>query len=351
MRDSIVISKKRFCDIDLNDPFFDSLKESYKDFHKWFHKKNCETAYVSYNDSGKLQGFLYLKLEDGPIDDVQPRINDEKALKIGTFKIDAHGTKLGERFVKLIVDELLFNNLSIAYITIFPQFKPLIAILERFGFIYYGIKTTLNGTEEVYIKKLSNAIDDPIKSYPLVNIRDKNIWLMGIKPQYHTKLFPDSILNTELSSELSDVPFSNSIFKVYVGGYHSFSQCKPGDCIAIYRTSDHKGPARYRSVVTSLCTLLEVKRANIFKNEHDFFNYCRKFSVFNRLELKNRYRANHYAVKLIYNYALPKRPTRGILIDNNLIPDKAYIGLYKLSHTAFNKLITLGDSNERYIIY
>ncbi|WP_279717386.1 hypothetical protein [Chelonobacter oris] len=35
---------ERFQDIDLNDPFFDSLKLDYKEFSDWFVKKHNEEA-------------------------------------------------------------------------------------------------------------------------------------------------------------------------------------------------------------------------------------------------------------------------------------------------------------------
>ena len=37
-----IIKLKRFSDIDINDPFFDSLKDDYRGFVKWFNKKRKE---------------------------------------------------------------------------------------------------------------------------------------------------------------------------------------------------------------------------------------------------------------------------------------------------------------------
>ena len=37
---------------------------------------------------------------------------EAKRLKVGTFKIDAHNTKLGERFVKKIVDKAIFDKVE-----------------------------------------------------------------------------------------------------------------------------------------------------------------------------------------------------------------------------------------------
>ena len=101
-----VIFLKKFRDIDLMDSFFTSLKEDYPKFEDWFKQKSEDNAeaYVQYNN-GNLQAFLYLKDESNVIlEDVTPKRPVCKRLKVGTFKIDAHKTKLGERFIKKILD-------------------------------------------------------------------------------------------------------------------------------------------------------------------------------------------------------------------------------------------------------
>ena len=93
-----------FKNINLNDPFFDSLKADYKEFIDWFNKKkdNNEGAFVFFNSQMLLDGFLYLKNEDEELNDVIPKQPSKKRLKIGTMKINPHGTRLGERFIKNI---------------------------------------------------------------------------------------------------------------------------------------------------------------------------------------------------------------------------------------------------------
>ena len=44
--DNLIYSK--FSEIDLNDPFFDSLKDDYKEFSDWFKRKANDYAYVLY---------------------------------------------------------------------------------------------------------------------------------------------------------------------------------------------------------------------------------------------------------------------------------------------------------------
>lgn len=41
-----------------------------------------------------------MKIEEGPVTDILPLIVDKRILKLGTFKVNPHGTRLGERFLK-----------------------------------------------------------------------------------------------------------------------------------------------------------------------------------------------------------------------------------------------------------
>jgi hypothetical protein len=73
--------------------------------YDWFKRKSNQNAFVQYIDE-KLVGFLYLKIEKMYVEDVVPPIYADKILKVGTFKIDAHGTKMGEQFIKRRVQSL-----------------------------------------------------------------------------------------------------------------------------------------------------------------------------------------------------------------------------------------------------
>ena len=99
------MKQHKFGDIDLSDPFFDSLKEDYPEFTEWYTKKTKSDtkAFVQKDQDGKLQGFLYMKHETEELNDINPPMPAASRLKVGTFKIDAHNTKLGEHFIKKIV--------------------------------------------------------------------------------------------------------------------------------------------------------------------------------------------------------------------------------------------------------
>lgn len=302
---------KKFRDINIDDPFFDSLKEGYAEFNDWFKRKADEQAFVIKDESGLLQGFVYLKEENEKINDVSPPLPQDRYLKIGTFKINAHGTKLGERFIKKAFDYAIFNNIKKLYVTAFPEHESLISLFERFGFKNVANKVTKNGTEQVLLKEIGNREGKIEKDYPIISL-NKRQYLLGIYPEYHTRLFPDSILNNENLSIIDDISHTNSIEKIYICKMPRVQALRPGDALVIYRTGDGQGPAWYRAVATSLCMVEEVKTKANFANLNDFLNYCQARSVFSEEELTKFYNEwnNMYVIKMTYNAALKNRIIR-----------------------------------------
>ena len=119
------ILHKTFAEIDLQDSFFQSLRDDYPEFDNWFRRKSNQDAFVQY-ENNKIIGFLYLKIEERLVDDVTPNICADKILKVGTFKIEAHGTKMGEQFIKVIMDYAANEKVDVCYVTIFEKHSTLI---------------------------------------------------------------------------------------------------------------------------------------------------------------------------------------------------------------------------------
>lgn len=353
MREEIIRLKK-FSQVDLTDTFFDSLRESYTGFDKWFRRKADEKAYVVTSKAG-VQAFLYLKIENGAITDIDPPLNSVICLKVGTFKINARGTRLGERFVKKIFDHALINDIKHIYVTVFEHHEVLISILKRYGFSEYGVKRNARGVEKVFLKDFSRIHGDILLDYPVIDARSATKWLLAIYPEYHTGLFPDSILKTENSNVIRDISHTNSIHKVYITRMHRINRFCPGDIIVIYRTAEPGRRAEYSSVATSLCVVQEMRKGSSFSTERDFVRYSNKHSIFTEDQLAGFYnerRKGLYAVKMTYNLALPKRPTRHRLIEEVGLPRNGpRWDLMKLSDTNFIDIITLGAVDEGVVIY
>lgn len=340
---------KKFCEINLNDPFFDSLKADYTEFPKWFISKSDNFAYIL-EDSKGLLGFLYIKTEIGSITDMSPHLNVNKALKIGTFKIDPHQTRLGERFIKKSLDHAIIENVDACYVTVFSKHAALLNLFKKYGFKEYGSKTSLNGTEIVLVKFFNNFESNLLLDYPMISSINSKKYLLAIYPEYHSKMFPDSLLNNETYDILEDVSFTNSIHKIYVCGM-PVGKLNRGDIVIIYRTGDKVSPAEYRAVATSICVIEEVKDKNDFNNFEEFFTYSNAYSIFDRQKLEQRYnRKRCYAIKMTYNAALRKRLTRHILADEIGISRAPRWSFLSLNDLQFERILEKGDVNEGIII-
>lgn len=349
MNETIIL--KRFADIDLSDIFFNTLKEDYPGFEAWFEKKSKDgsKAYVQYTNSS-LQAFLYLKNESGQeLADIIPTRPACRRMKVGTFKVDAHNTKLGERFVKKIMDAALYMEADEIYVTIFPKHEGLIRILQRYGFHEEGRK----GEELVLVKNMKTLTGDILKDYPLLTTTGKRKFLLSIHPEYHTKMFPDSILKNEEGVKydlIKDVAHTNSIHKIYVTSMDGVAQLESGDLIAIYRTKDDAGPARYRSVITSICQIEEVKTNTDFATVEDFLAYANYYSIFDSNVLEQWYgKKNITILKMTYNVALTKRVTNGYMVDELKIAPK-YWGFFQLTDEQFEAILKKGEVDESVII-
>lgn len=349
---------QRFSDIDLNDSFFDSLRASYPEFNEWYNKKAAAgaTAYCYYVDN-ELKDFLYLKIEEEELSDLTPALPAKKRLKVGTFKVDnedRHTTR-GERFMKKIMDKAIAADVDEIYVTMFPteELQGLIRMFEKFGFSHIADKPHEGGNAEyVLIKDMTTHVDDFKLDYPFVKKASSNKYVLSIVPEFHTHLFPDSILKNEKKYDLiQDVSETNSIYKIYLCWMQDTRNLKAGDKLIIYRTSDEEGKAYYRSVCTSVCTVCEVKTYRDFENEEVFIKYTNRYSVFKEHELRRwyKYKNNFIVIKMVYNIAFTKKVINMVMKEQVGLNPK-YWGFFKLTDAQFDKLLELGEIDERYII-
>ncbi|MDR0199891.1 MAG: hypothetical protein LBI43_04860 [Streptococcaceae bacterium] len=252
--------------LNFQDKFFDSLKNDYFEFEDWLARKSDKYAYVVFNESQELTAFLLLQEEDGEEIGIVPELTG-KRLKISTFKIDESnhsGTSLGKRFLSIALREFAVKSeLEKIYVTIFEQKQPtLVRLLNKYGFENIGTK---NNVEQVFSK---NRIvkEDVYKDYPfIVELKNQRKYLLSIFPKYHNKMFSESEVKTETAQSKSSV--YNNIEKVYLSGSSDAKKLKVGDIIIPYRTGDGLGPAYYRSVVSAITTVAEVKNILEFKTE------------------------------------------------------------------------------------
>jgi len=256
----LAVKKEYFGNISLQDSFFDSFRGDYIGFDKWYNGKagNNEKAYVCYNND-ILSAFLFLKVEDENENymEINPVFIRKKRLKIGTFKVISNGLRIGERFLKIIFDNARQYKVAEIYVTLFdkrPELLDLINLLERYGFIYHGEKISMSGTEKVYVRDFSKKanVENPKLTFPWL-AKETNVFIIPIRPEYHTELFPDSMLRTESPDDfVENQPHRNAISKVYVS--HSLQRnLSSGDIIVFYRSGGiYKGVATTIGIVEKL---------------------------------------------------------------------------------------------------
>lgn len=342
-----------FKHINLQDPFFDTLRADYAEFPNWFMRKaeQNESAYVLVAKNA-IDGFMYLKEEIGPVTDVSPNLPLGKHLKVGTFKFNSHGTRRGERFIKKVFDHALAQDVDLIYVTVFDKHHYLMNLFAKYGFVVQGRKNTANGTESVMVRLMRNQLGSTLTSYPFIKLNKSTPYLLSIYPQFHSRMLPDSILNNETHDIIIDVSHTNSIHKIYICGMDLVSSFKPGDNIVIYRTTDNKGPARFRSVATSIGVVEEYKNIRDFDSLNDFMGYCSPYSVFGDDELLRIFNEKKYChiIRFTYNVALSRRITRGHLIDDVGLDGNEYWGAMQLTDQQFRQIARLGGVHESLIV-
>ncbi len=321
------VKKEQFGSIDLNDSFFDTLKADYPEFEHWFNSKNAEETYV-FREDGRIHAFLYVKVEYEDEESylkIKPQLSPKKRLKVGTFKIDEHvkGFRLSERFLKIIFDNARINKVDEIYVTLFENHRKEIDnlrdVLCKWGFFKWGTKIGTNGKIESVFVKTMESFNDGLsikENFPNL-ISGPNMFFLPINPEYHTALFPDSILkNEDMNLYSENKAHLYSLEKIYVSGTFNKSP-KPGDIVVIYRSGE-RWPKKYSSV----CTGLAILEGLYFpKTLDEFLSLCSNKSVFSDEELSTFYSNKKYrtVVKLIQYKTFEKKITLEVLQNEGLV--------------------------------
>jgi len=343
---ALSVKKEYIGDIDVNNVFFNSLRENYDRFDSWFATKSDEEAYICYSDTKLILGFLFLKTEniDENYHDIYPQFQPKKRLKVGTFKVESTGFRLGERFIKIIFDNAIERSVDEIYVTLFEdreELKALGDLFRRWGFFDYGVKKS-NGKEEKVLVKKMNFYDASLgikRNYPNIDYAvGKRI--LPIYPKYHTNLLPDSQLNRERHVDFIDnVAHRYALQKVYVT-WGMKSDVKVGDVVVFYRMGESY-PKKYSSVMTTIGIIDEILTA--FSSEEEYMSHCENRSVFTKEELKQFWREHRYnlcVVKFIYVTSFVNKLDLGYLWEQRIVEtSKGPRPFDKLTDEQFEKIV------------
>jgi hypothetical protein len=292
---------QKFSELNLNDPFFDTLKNDYpgtettRGFVEWFTKKASENreALVFWDEKNRIGAFMYLKEEDG--EEILLDTGSLPAIsrvKIGTLRISEayRGQRLGEGAIGLALWKWRDSRREEIYVTVFPNHDDLISQLVRYGFVLKGYNADGEG---IYTKNRNEiSYEDPFKSFPFINPNFQKAGFLIVNDGYHDTLFPLSQLKN-VNQQTVDLDVANGLSKVYIGNAIR-PHYKVGEPVFIYRKyTGNQGAPGYRSCFTSVCVVTDVIIAKEYGRAkisyEDLIKRIGNKSVFDPEEIRTKY--------------------------------------------------------------
>lgn len=343
----VVVRTAKFGDLSLNDVFFETfIREYHTNYLKWFNSKAEDLVYISEDESKSLKALLKLKVE-GPEEDysdITPIFPKAKRLKICSFKVDYTGEKLGERFMRIIFDHALKDNVDEIYVTIYNTSKirkRLIDLLERWGFNKWGKKNE----EVVYLRKLNGPVTGDLrKDFPFHFFRDE-VYLIPLHKTYLSQLLPSK----EIRKKFSDYePSKYGIRKVLIL-HESFSKLKTGAILLFYQKTSILNDRGILAV-----GIVEDSYSG-FNSKNAFFSRCRKRSILPNIQLEHcwkKAKGKPMVINFLFVESFLHNEISNIDVEAAGIDTNKLIGQipFKISNEQFKKLIK-GTNYERCIIF
>lgn len=336
-------------EIDINQPFFDTLKSDYGDvdFKKWYDKcikegRECYTYEVDH----KVKAFFMLKEENEVIKTHNHSIPATKRVKIATLKVDLPGSKMGELFLKMAFQYCINNQIFEIYLTHFEtEDDTLTYLIENFGFEKVGELTKNN--EPVYLKKFIPATADlqsleiARRYYPCFKDSESvNKFVIPILPEYHDILFPEYKRRQMKLTDYFEINIpGNAIKKAYLSSRFS-SRLGLGDIILFYRSHDQKA-------ITSLGIIDQepVRTSNL----DELKRIVGKRSVYSEEELTEWAEKSVFVIRFKHHLYLPNPLNLNYLIENGILKG-APQSITEINHEQYLILKNGGKLDERFTV-
>lgn len=340
------IQEKYLYELDLNDIFFDSLKKDYKGFDKWFSKKQREDkkAYVSF-DEKNIMSFLMLKVEENDIDNSFDKpFGPGRRLKVSTMKVADTGKRIGETFIKIIINKAIQEDVDEVYVTVFDKQIQLIDMLKEYGFKFYCKKNTEKSDgmierENVLVKEIKNPKNE---YFPFINIKNRKVFIIPIQEKYHNLLFQDSEKSLQLSfDDLKGLnTASNSIRKAYLCN-SNIKKIEPGSIVLFYGSGVKKS-------ITCLGLVDAVFRG--FDSFEEMSTLVRKRTAYSENELRKVYSKDKLVILFKLYYSFPNYVTYDFLLKQKIVTAP----IQTIKETNYESLLKIIDEckieKEKYFI-
>ena len=342
----IFIKKEYLYNMNLDDDFFTSLRKDYLGFDDWFIKKqrNGEMAYITTTTDNRVTSFLMLKEEDEKEDYsiFDKPFTPAKRIKVSTFKVSDTGKKIGECFIKIMVNEAIQKNVDEIYVTTFEKQDSLIYLLKQYGFKLFTYKTTTksdNSTEKeaIYVKNIKDK-----SQYPYVQLKNKEIFIFPVIPKYHKLLFEDA--EGEYQISIDDThgrnTSANAIKKAFISNA-KIKNIKSGDIILFYASRNKKAITTLGIVETTW---------NKFESQEEIFNIVRKRTAYDELELESVTKLDSLVIMFKHYITFKKSITYDFLYNNGIV--KGYIqGPIGIEKQDLKKIIEESQTQDMFELY
>jgi len=245
------LANKPLHQINLQDPFFDSLRNDYDGFDEWFRKSAAEgrSAWINMEeDTHTINAILIYKSEHSETITTDHKTLPNNSLKISTFKVaeKIRGRKIGELLFKTVFEYAYKNGYSWVYLTVHPDKHAFLKdMCIDLGFYEYGIDYK-SQRDQVLVKQIgiqdkTATVEQPFEFYrkysPALLCEKSKKYIIPIQKQYHQVLFPDNQKTANLF--LDNNPPGNTLKKAYLSHAPLKTMAK-GDIILFYRTGDEK---------------------------------------------------------------------------------------------------------------
>ena len=291
--------------IPLTDALFDSLREGYDGFDRWW-KDRCVAEHRPcwvVSIANQMAGIVVRKDEwAGP----------RKILKLCTFKVspEFRGEKLGELLLKQALWFAQRNDYHSVYLTTFPEQTVLISVLEYYGFMTSGPLPNGELRLEKHLSRERLRPQPDVEpfvqarmNYPrFVSPPDAEFFCIPIRGEYHDMLFPE--LEDRKQTDLFEVMGlpgarsrkpGNTIRKVYLCRA-STNQLAPGSVIAFYRSLSRSS---HSSWAQSLTTIGVVERVSQPTDIDGLIRLTAKRSVYSPEQLEGMIDSGSRPLKVI----------------------------------------------------
>lgn len=224
--------------INVDDPFFDSLKADYPPFERWFSDgaRSGRRAWVVNGPSGSIAGLCILKGLDDAIG-----VGSSPG-KVSTLKVadEFKGSRYGELLLKTVF-LAAHQRHDVIWLTVFEKHAALIALLKTFGFE----KHDEDNGEHRYVKRFVpeigtadslGSLDSHIRyGPPHLKVVPDQTFIVPIRPEFHISLFPDA--PGQQQTLAGPRPHGNALRKAYLCRAN-LRAAEPGATLLFYRSVD-----------------------------------------------------------------------------------------------------------------